>query len=50
MDRLWIARIFRIAAMWAAAGCLIGCGGYDVGPDPAPWSAPDDPGPQSSRR
>lgn len=43
-----IARIFCAVAMWVAAGCMSGCGGYDVGPDPLPWSPSADPGPQST--
>jgi hypothetical protein len=42
------ARIFLAVAMWIAAGCMGGCGGYDVGPDPMPWSPPEEPAARSS--
>jgi hypothetical protein len=42
-----IVRILCTAAVLLAAGCVSGCGSYDVGPDPLPWS-PVDEAPQSS--
>jgi hypothetical protein len=45
-----IARILCTVALMIAAGFISGCGGYDVGPDPLPWSQPADPGPLSSAK
>lgn len=33
-----IVRILRVAAVLLAAAGMSGCGSYDVGPDPVPWS------------
>jgi hypothetical protein len=37
-----ISRVVLSVALLLAAGCMSGCGGYDVGPDPLPWSAPEE--------
>jgi hypothetical protein len=42
-----IVRILCTAAALLIAGIIGGCGSYDVGPDPLPWS-PADEAPQSS--
>jgi hypothetical protein len=42
-----IVRILCTVAVLLAAGSMSGCGSYDVGPDPAPWS-PAEEAPRSS--
>ena len=44
-----IVRILCTVAVLLATGFMTGCGSYDVGPDPLPWS-PVDEASQSSRK
>jgi hypothetical protein len=44
-----IVRILFTAAVLLAAGCVSGCGSYDVGPDPLPWSPVDEAPPSSGK-
>ena len=45
MSKRWtdVARQLQRAALLTALCCAGGCGGYDVGPDPQPYSPPAEP-------
>lgn len=43
-----VAAFFRLALLVVAMG-MAGCGGYDVGPDPEPWTRSSAAPPAGSR-